>query len=648
MITTSVKRRARVRAKRSRHWIRILLATAYFISFGFLYLILPCKDVYVDMKAEYALNKTKTLLRLAARLRIEEEAGSGCHIPRVRSLLKNTALMNVSRITCPGRDWVTCEWNECFVLQHILDELKAVECSYRDIVFVNDYEHYTTFPIKLNDRQRYTLEKSDHVKISCVQKTFRPFQTFRPRWSGLKAGLRKVSLKVNRTRMNSPDVLILCLRSLSHNDVLLGLPRTHKFLTEQLGAVVLNGYNVVGDGSAAALFPILTGKTALELDAVLEKDELNPKCFLFGQLHSDGYRTAYFDDVASLSTFRLNFQRQPTDHYLRAFFLEQSETPGKHRVNTRDCLAAIHTHSQLINLTHQFSHIRGKHFSITIIPEISFNANLKLPATVDNEILHMIRSMKAGGRLENTLLIIMSDHGPKLPGAMASHQGAISKRLPFVSIVLPNRLKKARPKTEVYLWANADVLTTPFDIHATVLDVVGLKQLNNNYKVAGSDLPRGMSLVAPIPVFRSCAEADVLPHWCACYKWTPVPPNEPSFAEAAQAVADLIHDRTAQDVRCAKRTVASIEWVMRYDSEEHRTLDNLINSSIRLYQARLIMRPGRAIFEGTVTLLKKLRSYVITEQDISRIDSFSDEATCVSPNRPHLSKYCYCNVSSLH
>lgn len=617
---------------------------------------MPLKDVYVDLKVEYDLEKIKTLLRLRATLRMQGEAGSGCTMPRVHTFLENIEFTNdnMSLTKCAERDWVTCLGNECFVLEDILKEFKAVDCYYSDVVFVNDYEHYTTFPVKLDGTQRYTLERSDHVKISCVQKTLRPFQRFRAGWSGLKAGIRNVSVRVPRRRENSHNVLILCLRSLSHSDALQRLPHTYKVLAEKFGAVVLNGYNVIGEGPSAALFPILTGKTKFELDDALLKDELDPKYFLFDQLHFDGYRTAYFEDMPLLSTLRLNFQRQPTDHYLRAFFLEHRESSAKCPLMIHDCIGAVPVHSQMINLTHQFSYVRDKRFSFTIISNI-FHVHHDLAGYVDDEILYMLNSLKASGLLENTLLIVMSDSGSMLSHVMTTHQDTIGERLPFVSIVLPDRLKKARPDAEESLRANANVLTTPFDIHSTVLDVVGLKRLSNHYKVAKSQLPRGMSLVKPIPASRSCVEADVPPHWCACYDWKQVPRGDPAFARSSRAVEDFVHGRVAQDVKCAKRSVASVEWVMRYNLNKHilqqsntgNALSDFTNTSIEFYQVRMTMRPGHAIFEGTVTLLKKLGVYVTTEREVSRIDSYSDEAKCVSATRPHLSKYCYCNANAI-
>lgn len=642
-----------MKIKTSRRRKQILLVIAYLLIIGTLYLFMPLKDVCVDMKLEHDLHRMKTLLRLAAMLRMKGEAGSGCTVPRVHTreyiVFTNG---NKSRTKCEDRDWVACLGNECFVLQDILNEFKAVECYYSDVIFVNDYEHYTTFPIKLDGRQRYTLERSDHVKISCVQKTFRPFQLFRPRWNGLKTGFRKVSVTIPLNREDSPNVLLLCLRSLSHNEALQRLPHTYKILTEKLGAVVLKGYNIIGEGPPAALFPILTGKTERELNDALEKDELDPKYFLFGQLHLDGYRTAYLEDMPMLSNLQLNFQRQPTDHYLRALFREKCETSGKCRL-THDCVGAVPIHSQMINLTHQFNYIQGKRFCFTIIPNI-FGDNHDLAATVDDELLYMLKSLQAGGLLENTLLIVMSDHGSIFSDRIMTRKDSAGERLPFVSIVLPGSLKKARPDAEESLWANANVLTTAFDIHSTLLDVVGLKRLSNHYKVAGSELPRGMSLVEPIPATRSCVEAGVLPHWCACFEWTPVSWNDPAFAQSVRAVEDFVQDRVAQDVKCAKRTLASIEWVMRYDLEKQpvqqsyteNALDDVTNTTIEFYQVRMVMRPGRAIFVGTVTLLKKLHAYVTTEREISRIDSYSDEAKCVSATRPHLSKYCYCKANA--
>lgn len=67
-----------------------------------------------------------------------------------------------------------------------------------------------------------------------------------------------------------------------------------------------------------------------------------------------------------------------------------------------------------------------------------------------------------------------------------------------MSIILPEKLKQLRPNALAALKHNKDVLTTPFDIHATLLDALNLKHKSNKYKIPGSDLPRAMSLLEPV------------------------------------------------------------------------------------------------------------------------------------------------------
>lgn len=55
------------------------------------------------------------------------------------------------------------------------------------------------------------------------------------------------------------NVLMFALDSMSHLSYQRKLPNTYAYLKEQLDAVILNGYNIVGDATTAAMLPILTG-----------------------------------------------------------------------------------------------------------------------------------------------------------------------------------------------------------------------------------------------------------------------------------------------------------------------------------------------------------------------------------------------------
>ncbi|CAF1552481.1 unnamed protein product, partial [Adineta ricciae] len=61
------------------------------------------------------------------------------------------------------------------------------------------------------------------------------------------------------------NVLMFGFDSTSRMTFMRFLPKTYSFLVNELGAIVMKGYNIVGDGTPAALFPILTGQTEREL-----------------------------------------------------------------------------------------------------------------------------------------------------------------------------------------------------------------------------------------------------------------------------------------------------------------------------------------------------------------------------------------------
>lgn len=78
-------------------------------------------------------------------------------------------------------------------------------------------------------------------------------------WNGLLTGLRK-SATTAQAPTKSKDlplnVIMYGFDSLSRNAFIRKLPNTYEYMTKQLGADVLQGYNIVGDGTPQALIPV--------------------------------------------------------------------------------------------------------------------------------------------------------------------------------------------------------------------------------------------------------------------------------------------------------------------------------------------------------------------------------------------------------
>jgi hypothetical protein len=133
--------------------------------------------------------------------------------------------------------------------------------------------------------------------------------------------------RVNKRKQRPMSIFMLGLDSVSRRDWLTNLPRSTSFLFDTIGAKQLTRFNVVGDGTVAALTALLTGKYEHELPSAERSvfgsryvDEVYP--FLWKNL-SSGYASFYGEDWPAIGTFqyRLNGMRRPaTDHYMRFIF----------------------------------------------------------------------------------------------------------------------------------------------------------------------------------------------------------------------------------------------------------------------------------------------------------------------------------------
>lgn len=141
----------------------------------------------------------------------------------------------------------------------------------------------------------------------------------------------------------------------------------------------------------------------------------------------------------------------------------------------------------------------------------SFHAELShdsinLIGVADDDVYHWLKSLKASGVLNNTILIFMSDHGNRFAEIRNTLQGKIEERLPFFSFVFPEWFKQRYPMEYQNFQVNKERLTTPFDIHSTLEDILHLQLYGNVQKQKQS---RAISLFNIISEDRSCADAFI-------------------------------------------------------------------------------------------------------------------------------------------
>ncbi|VDK48667.1 unnamed protein product, partial [Gongylonema pulchrum] len=88
-------------------------------------------------------------------------------------------------------------------------------------------------------------------------------------------------------------------------------------------------------------------------------------------------------------------------------------------------------------------------------------------------------------------------------------------------------------------------LTTPFDIHSTLMDILHWPSVEEQ-KTVGQLSKRSLSLFRPIPSNRTCRHAGIEPHWCTCLNWELVtdPAQLPLSTMLVQTVIDVFNNET--------------------------------------------------------------------------------------------------------
>lgn len=115
--------------------------------------------------------------------------------------------------------------------------------------------------------------------------------------------------------------------------------------------------------------------------------------------------------------------------------------------------------------------------------------------------------------LNSTVVVFFADHGYRMSEFHDTYVGWQEDRTPFIYFHLPPSLQKSHPHWVQNLQANKNKLTSPFDLHATLNDLL-FEQVSK----APTGCPKCGSLFAPIPNRRSCADAAIDEPWCPC--WT--------------------------------------------------------------------------------------------------------------------------------
>ena len=565
---------------------------------------------------------------------------------------------DVPQISCSkNKDWVYVDLGRFKLNPNVQKAFHDIKCILMPLVLKNDHTVETGNEITVQDGD---LIPSDFFEVNCTSetasKTYTNVHVGIAQNESLQNRFKNMKLRHDGDTLN---ILMFGFDSMSRMTYMRNLPKSYKYLTEVLGATVLEGYNIVGDGTPQALLPILTGMTEIELPEARRgfsgAKQVDGHPWIWNDLKRIGYVTQWGEDGVNFGTFQyrmLGFKNQPVDHYLRTFYLHAQKTYKRYKPF---CIGSVPRHMLMTNWIKQFFHMYPKQpkFSFLFHSEYTHGHTSKVRAA-DQDMLDFLSYMQNNGFLNNTLLLLMSDHGARFNSLRGTIQGKHEERMPFFSLRFPLWFQKKYPEEMKNIKTNIHRLTTPFDIHATFEDIIspgGAKAVKVNVT------KRGISLLSEVPAERTCKDASIEPHWCACLNWKDVLVTDPSVVKAADTVVQKINNLTeSQRNQCAKLTVGKIMNAVVYSYNptilKHKRskdihgrvadLSDKMDNTQSLYQVTLQAEPSKGQFEVTVTRYDTVGVYSVSEKDISRINKYGEDPHCITTKLPHLRPYCFC------
>ena len=458
------------------------------------------------------------------------------------------------------------------------------------------------------------------------------------------------------------SINILGLDSISRSNVLRKLPQTYKYLTEELGAIVFKGYNKVADNTFPNIIPLLVGKSYDELTWIFGKyfapfSYLDKYDFIWKK--AKGFVTILAEDEPEIATFntgRKGFSSQPTDFYMRPYWLSFWRSTLFNRSNEY-CLGNMPRHVLLLDWVRQLFELCRResraYFSYVFYTEL-VHSQPNFLGYLDNDLLSYVHSLD----INSTVFISFGDHGHRNGKFRRTFVGKMEDRLPWLSIVLPPWFKLRHPQVHRNLVQNSDQLVTLFDVHETLKD---LFLFDSSSAFQPHDLPsathgngRGISLFQKIPEDRSCKSAGIESHYCSCVTRTPTNTSVEAVQVASVAIVAFINKFTEPFRKlCAKLKLKKVvdaallqanSKVLAFKSASWfgvpRYEDSLTQSPFKDYLITVQTWPGDAMFEATVRYHDAKKKHEVSPE-MSRVNLYGHQAACVK-DKPDLKKYCFC------
>ena len=213
-----------------------------------------------------------------------------------------------------------------------------------------------------------------------------------------------------------------------------------------------------------------------------------------------GYMTLLAEDDPGVGAFNLRlagFRDSPVHHYMRPFWLSLERE--------REVEEALCSKSEsLTNITLKYienffdAYAKSRKFAFGFFSYLTHGFWNHL-SYADTDLLWFLRSFVNKGYHKDTMVVIMGDHGARDSKFRGTVQGKLEERLPWFSVSVPASFHRRFPDLAANLRSNQAIISSPFDVHATLRHILTYPKLPSNEHTK--------SLFTKLPRNRTCKDA---------------------------------------------------------------------------------------------------------------------------------------------
>ncbi|XP_061163854.1 uncharacterized protein LOC133172999 [Saccostrea echinata] len=422
------------------------------------------------------------------------------------------------------------------------------------------------------------------------------------------------------------SVLLLGVDSTSRLNAQRFFVKTRQALKQKFHSVEFKGQNILGMDTFTNVVPLLTGSSIFELkkDGKFGSTPMDSFDFIWKEFEQNGYRTLYAEDAAWMAVFdyvKPGFKNFPTHFYNRPWSVAWESIHSA-------CIGGRSEPEAIMEYMTKFVNVyKSKpYFAFAFITSLTHDSQ-ELSAEADEIMSIFFHKAFETNAFNNTIVFFFGDHGLRYGATRSSDIGSYEVQSPMLYIIIPRWFSEKYKTIDNNLRNNANKLTTMYDLHATLRNI-----LNFSGEILEYSFPqRGESLFSEVSDVRNCSDVGVPSSMCTCSQYEKLDNFSKIYAE---------HNLSAIVVTKLNNLLKNHQTIC-----EHLTLDKTISvykaaSIKRLHVFKLTIRtlPGKALFEAAVGFDSSKNEYKV--EQILRINKYGDQSKCV--NDYMLRNYCFC------